>query len=94
MSRQRLEFPNPLRGAIVYKWICCGKPGCRCVLEGRLHGPYPHLQWWENGKLKTKYLNKKIVDKVREKLEESKKKLNEDKNIRHNEGNQKMKQEV
>lgn len=47
------------KGAIVFKYIRCGKQYCHCMKGGRPHGPYPHLQWWEKGKIKTKYLNKK-----------------------------------
>lgn len=49
-----------IKGAIVFKHIRCGKSSCRCMNGGPLHGPYPHLQWWEDGKLKTHYLNRKI----------------------------------
>ena len=49
-----------LRGSICFKKICCGKPNCICA-QGKEtfgHGPYPHLQWWDGGKLKTRYLNR------------------------------------
>lgn len=48
------------KGIIVFKYIRCGKTNCRCMHGGQLHGPYPHLQWWEGKKLKTHYLNRKI----------------------------------
>lgn len=50
-----------LHGSIRMKKIKCGKKNCRCFddVEKFGHGPYPHLQWWEDGKIKTRYLNKK-----------------------------------
>lgn len=50
-----------LRGSIRMKKIKCGKENCRCAdnVEKFGHGPYPHLQWWDEGKIKTRYLNKK-----------------------------------
>ena len=63
---------KPLKGAIRFKYICCGKPTCRCMHGGPEHGPYPHLQWWEEGKLKTKYLNKKNYPVYKKHLENTK----------------------
>lgn len=57
-----------LKGYLRFKFIKCGKPLCHCMRGGGLHGPYPHLQWWEKGRIKTKYLNKKIYPKVYEQL--------------------------
>lgn len=68
-----IEFE--VKGYLVLKLIKCGKSYCRCTKGGDLHGPYPHLQWWENGKIKTKYLNKKIYPKYKEQLDNTKKKL-------------------
>lgn len=50
-----------LHGSIRMKKIKCGKKNCKCAngVEKYGHGPYAHLQWWENGKIKTRYLNKK-----------------------------------
>ena len=50
-----------LHGSIRMKKIKCGKENCKCAngVEQYGHGPYPHLQWWEDGKIKTRYLNKK-----------------------------------
>ena len=51
-----------LKGQICLKRIRCGKKNCKCTMgekETFGHGPYPHLQWWDNGKVKTRYLNRK-----------------------------------
>ena len=80
----QLEGQKEVPGSIVFKWIKCGKPKCHCMAEnGEQHGPYPHLQWWEDGKLKTKYLNRKNFKQYRRDvdrttaLKENKKKLEE-----------------
>lgn len=61
------------RGIIVFKYIRCGKPNCRCMQGGQPHGPYPHLQWWEGKKLRTRYLNRKIYSEFAKEHSESKK---------------------
>ena len=59
-----------LKGQICLKKIRCGKKNCRCAngtKEQFGHGPYPHLQWWEGDKIKTRYLNRKkhpIYEKI------------------------------
>lgn len=65
------EFENNfLKGQICFKKIRCGKKNCKCAMgekEKFGHGPYPHLQWWDNGKVKTRYLNRKrypIYEKI------------------------------
>lgn len=60
-----------LKGTIVFKWVKCGKSGCRCVTKGEYHGPYPHLQWWERGKIKTKYINRKIFERYVQKTKDA-----------------------
>ncbi len=41
--------------------IRCGKPGCKCAGEnGELHGPYWYAYWRESGKLKSRYIGKKL----------------------------------
>lgn len=59
-----------LKGQICLKKIKCGKKNCKCS-QGQKgcngHGPYPHLQWWDDGKIKTRYLNRKkypIYEKI------------------------------
>lgn len=68
---EELGIDKPIKGSIVFKTIKCGKPGCRCVVRGELHGPYPHLQWWENGKIKTKYINKKQYESFTKMVDQS-----------------------
>lgn len=70
-----------IRGYLVLKLVRCGKSQCHCMRGGNLHGPYPHLQWHdENGKTKTKYINRKKLPEVQKKLmerEKLNKRLNE-----------------
>lgn len=47
------------RGSVVMEKICCGKPGCHCQ-SGALHGPYPYLHYYSNGKVKRRYLSKTV----------------------------------
>lgn len=61
-----------IKGYLVFKYIRCGKPACRCMKGGSPHGPYPHLQWWEDGKIKTKYVNKKMFGRVASDLDKAK----------------------
>jgi len=71
---KELESEEVLKGTIRYKYIKCGRKACHCHMEGFLHGPYPHLQWLENGKLKTKYINRKEIEKYSE-LDKKKREL-------------------
>lgn len=48
------------RGSVVMEKICCGKPSCHCQ-SGTLHGPYPYLHYYSNGKVKRRYLTKNIT---------------------------------
>lgn len=62
---------NGLQGAIVDKYIKCGKPGCKCS-EGYRHGPYPHIQYYdEEGVLRTIYIRKKRKAEYEEKIAEN-----------------------
>jgi len=36
----------------------CGKPGCQCVTEGKLHGPYTYEYWKEDGRTRSRYIGK------------------------------------
>ena len=36
----------------------CGKPGCQCNTEGKLHGPYLYEYWKEDGRTRSRYLGK------------------------------------
>ena len=53
-----LKFKG-LNGSVVMEKICCGKPGCHCQ-NGVLHGPYPYLHYYSNGKVKRRYLSKTV----------------------------------
>lgn len=44
--------------------VKCGKPACKCMGENaELHGPYWYAYWRENGKLKSRYIGKKLDPK-------------------------------
>lgn len=68
-----LSFDPKYDGIIVFKYIKCGKKGCKCSLDldrRILHGPYPHFQYRDaNGVLHQKYLNRKNVREYREKVD-------------------------
>ena len=68
----QIDIKIKLKGSIHYKYIKCGKKNCHCRYTYG-HGPYPHLQWWDKGKIKTKYLNKKNLEKYEKELEKNKK---------------------
>ncbi|MBW4542514.1 MAG: hypothetical protein KME43_25790 [Myxacorys chilensis ATA2-1-KO14] len=41
--------------------VRCGKVGCKCAGDnGDLHGPYWYAYWRENGKLKSRYVGKRL----------------------------------
>ncbi len=46
-----------IRGGVCLSRSKCGKPNCRCVREGKLHGVWK-LYWTEGGKTKLKALKK------------------------------------
>lgn len=37
----------------------CGKPDCHCA-SGEGHGPYWYAYWWEDGKVRSKYVGKNL----------------------------------
>lgn len=44
-----------------FERVRCGKVGCKCAGEnGELHGPYWYAYWRDNGKLKSRYVGKKL----------------------------------
>jgi hypothetical protein len=56
------EVVETLReGAIVFQHerVRCGKHGCRCA-EGKLHGPYWYSYQRDGGKVKSRYVGKKL----------------------------------
>lgn len=49
------------RGAVLarLRYTKCGKSGCRCAVEGPIHGPYWYAQWTDlTGKTRTRYVGK------------------------------------
>lgn len=41
--------------------VRCGKANCKCAgAKGELHGPYWYAYWREDGKLKSRYVGKKL----------------------------------
>jgi|LSQX01.1.fsa_nt_gb hypothetical protein len=66
-----LDIKMNLKGSIFFKYVKCGKPKCRCA-TGEKHGPYPHLQWWDGQRIKTKYLSEKKYPIYKEELEKNK----------------------
>jgi hypothetical protein len=62
------------RGSVVMERICCGKPGCHCQ-SGALHGPYPYLHYYSDGKVKRRYLTKTVSALLNHSREELKKML-------------------
>lgn len=61
------QYDNGLSGALVEKYIKCGKEGCRCM-QGYRHGPYPHIQYYHKGVLRTIYIRKRQREEYTEKL--------------------------
>jgi len=70
----KIKVEMEIKGCLVFKYIKCGRTHCQCRDEISLHGPYPHLQSWEGGKIKTKYLNRKIYPIYRKELDKIKRK--------------------
>ncbi|WP_088888787.1 DUF6788 family protein [Leptolyngbya ohadii] len=41
--------------------VRCGKVGCKCEgKNGELHGPYWYAYWRENGRLRSRYVGKRL----------------------------------
>jgi hypothetical protein len=41
--------------------VRCGKAGCKCAgTDGELHGPYWYAYWREDGRLKSRYVGKRL----------------------------------
>jgi hypothetical protein len=43
LLRQLQVRPDLLRASFVERYTTCGKPNCRCVLQGAKHGPFYFL---------------------------------------------------
>lgn len=56
--------PVALPGAVVERYHKCGKARCRCA-SGELHGPYFRRQWYEGGRLRSAYVRRRDVARVR-----------------------------
>lgn len=56
---KRNELLNQIKpsecGILVSEYIKCGKENCKCN-TGSLHGPYWYHYFWDNGKLRKKYV--------------------------------------
>lgn len=44
------------RGAVVVRWVRCGKAWCRCANGGPRHGPYYARYWREGGRRRKQYI--------------------------------------
>lgn len=53
-----------LKGSVVWEKVRCGKRNCRCS-HGHLHGPFPYLHYYSSGKVKRRYLSKRMVQLLR-----------------------------
>jgi hypothetical protein len=59
MPRTKVADPSPKhddRGAVVARWVRCGKPWCRCANGGPQHGPYYTRYWSEGGHRRKEYI--------------------------------------
>jgi predicted ATPase/DNA-binding SARP family transcriptional activator len=59
-----MSTPQPLGGASVkysQQYRRCGRPNCpTCTPPGRGHGPYWYAYWWEDGRVRSRYLGKEL----------------------------------
>ncbi len=53
-----------MQGSLFERYLPCGKEGCKCK-KGEKHGPFYYLTYLEAGKLKTQYVPKDKVGKVK-----------------------------
>jgi hypothetical protein len=58
--------PEPTK-TLREEWKKCGKPGCQCNTEGKLHGPYLYEYWKEDGRTRSHYVGKSTSKKKRRK---------------------------
>jgi len=54
-AQAKLEGLVPMK--VVWRKVRCGKEACRCA-RGTLHGPYPYLVEYREGRKEEKYLGK------------------------------------
>ena len=59
-------IPDKLLRTVQPQWVPCGKPKCKCVSRGQLHGPF-HYRFWrdENGRQHKEYVRKTDVEAVK-----------------------------
>ena len=71
---------QPTKGWIEWKFVRCGKKSCSCQ-QGKGHGPYAYLRYWEDGHLKSIYLGKtsriQIPEEQQQTLQDRKQKIQE-----------------
>jgi len=53
-----------MQGSLFERYLPCGKEGCKCK-KGEKHGPFYYLTYLEAGKLKTQYVPKDKVERVK-----------------------------
>jgi hypothetical protein len=53
------ESVSQIHTSVREEWKKCGKPGCQCATEGKLHGPYLYEYWKQGGRTHSRYLGKK-----------------------------------
>ena len=69
MPKTEATHPAPKqddRGAVVARWVRCGKPWCRCASGGPKHGPYYTRYWREGGRRRKEYIPLADVEERRQ----------------------------
>ena len=61
-----------MQGSLFERYLPCGKEGCKCK-EGAHHGPFYYLTYLKAGKLKTQYVPRDKVEKVKKGIKAYKK---------------------
>lgn len=68
MQKRRRKIPKNslplLPGAVVERYHKCGRFNCRCT-RGTLHGPYYRRQWYQRGRLRSAYVKRRDVERVK-----------------------------
>ena len=62
-----------LSGTVQTRQYCCGKPNCRCMTRGQLHGPYEQWTRKVSGKTVNVNLNPETAPTVREWIQNNRK---------------------
>jgi hypothetical protein len=66
-------FPKitPLPGSLHAEYKRCGRATCRCArTDGGSHGPYWYRRWWQEGRLRRRYVPARELDRTRTMIEE------------------------